>query len=149
MLSCPRCALAIWRKADHSACILLDIAAVQVSCSMLHKEAHFQRSSVMNWCSQDLVHPPINNKLGTSIHWWSMFLFLWLILCMACHLCHIYHQHNQDWETIMCITLGSTLTFLHQCWVRRRYCLAGTTKLGEQVAKNTKLKWRSFVYFLP
>jgi hypothetical protein len=26
------------------------------------------------------------------------------------------------------------------CWVRRRYCLAGTTKLGEQVAKNTKLE---------
>jgi hypothetical protein len=26
------------------------------------------------------------------------------------------------------------------CWVRRRYCLTGTTKLGEQVAKNTKLE---------
>jgi hypothetical protein len=26
------------------------------------------------------------------------------------------------------------------CWVRRRYCLAGITKLGERVAKNTKLK---------
>ncbi len=26
------------------------------------------------------------------------------------------------------------------CWVRRRYCLAGITKLGEQVAKNTKLE---------
>jgi hypothetical protein len=25
------------------------------------------------------------------------------------------------------------------CWVRRRYCLAGITKLGERVAKNTKL----------
>ncbi len=35
------------------------------------------------------------------------------------------------------------------CWVRRRYCLAGTTKLGEQVAKNTKLEWQSFVYFSP
>ncbi len=23
-----------------------------------------------------------------------------------------YHQHNQNWETVMCITLGSTLTFL-------------------------------------
>jgi hypothetical protein len=56
----------------------------------------------------------INNKFGTSIHWWSMFLFLRLILCMACHLWHIYHQHNQNWETVMCITLGSTLTFLHQ-----------------------------------
>jgi hypothetical protein len=28
--------------------------------------------------------------------------------------CHIYHQHNQNWETVMCITLGLTLTFLHQ-----------------------------------
>ncbi len=27
-----------------------------------------------------------------------------------------------------------------ECWVRRRYCLAGITKLGEQVAKNTKLE---------
>ncbi len=27
-----------------------------------------------------------------------------------------------------------------QCWVRRRYCLAGITKLGERVAKNTKLE---------
>ncbi len=27
-----------------------------------------------------------------------------------------------------------------KCWVRRRYCLAGITKLGEQVAKNTKLE---------
>ncbi len=26
------------------------------------------------------------------------------------------------------------------CWVRRRYCLAVITKLGEQVAKNTKLE---------
>jgi hypothetical protein len=26
------------------------------------------------------------------------------------------------------------------CWVRHRYCLAGITKLGEQVAKNTKLE---------
>jgi hypothetical protein len=26
------------------------------------------------------------------------------------------------------------------CWVRCRYCLAGITKLGEQVAKNTKLE---------
>ncbi len=26
------------------------------------------------------------------------------------------------------------------CWVRRRYCLAGITKLGEWVAKNTKLE---------
>jgi hypothetical protein len=26
------------------------------------------------------------------------------------------------------------------CWVRRRYCLAGITKLGERVAKNTKLE---------
>jgi hypothetical protein len=26
------------------------------------------------------------------------------------------------------------------CWVRRRYCLAGITKLREQVAKNTKLE---------
>jgi hypothetical protein len=26
-----------------------------------------------------------------------------------------------------------------KCWVRRRYCLAGITKLGERVAKNTKL----------
>jgi hypothetical protein len=26
------------------------------------------------------------------------------------------------------------------CWVRRRYCLAGITKLGEQVAKNTTLE---------
>ncbi len=28
----------------------------------------------------------------------------------------------------------------HWCWVRHRYCLAGITKLGEQVAKNTKLE---------
>ncbi len=109
-------ALAIWRKADHSACILLDIAAVQVSCFM-HKEAHWQRSAVMNWCSQDLVRPPINNKLGTSTHWWLMFLFLQLILCMACRLCHIYHQHNQNWKTVMCITLGSTRPFYtSNCW---------------------------------
>jgi hypothetical protein len=27
-----------------------------------------------------------------------------------------------------------------ECWVRRRYCLAGITKLGERVAKNTKLE---------
>jgi hypothetical protein len=33
---------------------------------------------------------------------------------MACHLCYIYHQHNQNWETVMCFTLGLTLTFLHQ-----------------------------------
>jgi hypothetical protein len=26
------------------------------------------------------------------------------------------------------------------CWVRRRYCLAGITMLGERVAKNTKLE---------
>ncbi len=26
------------------------------------------------------------------------------------------------------------------CWVKRRYCLAGITKLGERVAKNTKLE---------
>ena len=26
------------------------------------------------------------------------------------------------------------------CWVRCRYCLAGITKLGERVAKNTKLE---------
>jgi hypothetical protein len=26
------------------------------------------------------------------------------------------------------------------CWVRRSYCLAEITKLGEQVAKNTKLE---------
>jgi len=26
------------------------------------------------------------------------------------------------------------------CWVRCRYCLAGITKLGEQVAKYTKLE---------
>ncbi len=80
----------------------------------MHREAHWQRSAVMNWFSWDLVHPLINNKLETSIHWWWMFLFLRLTLCMACHLCHIYHQHNQNWETAMCITLGSTLTFLHQ-----------------------------------
>jgi hypothetical protein len=30
--------------------------------------------------------------------------------------------------------------FNKNCWVRRRYCLAGITKLGERVAKNTKLK---------
>ncbi len=89
-------ALAIWRKADHSACILL-LLGVQVYCSM-HKEAHWQRSAVMNWCSQDLDHPLINNKLGASIHWWSMFLSLWLIHCMACHLCYIYHRHNQKWK---------------------------------------------------
>ncbi len=44
----------------------------------------------------------------------DVFLFLQLILCMACHFCHIYHKHNQNWKTVMCITLGSTLTFLHQ-----------------------------------
>ncbi len=27
-----------------------------------------------------------------------------------------------------------------ECWVKRRYCLAGITKLGERVAKNTKLE---------
>jgi hypothetical protein len=27
-----------------------------------------------------------------------------------------------------------------RCWVRRRYCLAEITKLGERVAKNTKLE---------
>jgi hypothetical protein len=31
-------------------------------------------------------------------------------------------------------------TYPDACWVRRRYCLAGITKLGEQVAKNTKLE---------
>ncbi len=33
-------------------------------------------------------------------------------------------------------------TFIDQgkCWVRQRYCLAGITKLGKQVAKNTKLE---------
>jgi hypothetical protein len=36
----------------------------------MHKEAHWQRSAVMNWCSQDLVHPLINNNLQSSIHWW-------------------------------------------------------------------------------
>ncbi len=28
----------------------------------------------------------------------------------------------------------------NDCWVKRRYCLAGITKLGERVAKNTKLE---------
>jgi hypothetical protein len=27
-----------------------------------------------------------------------------------------------------------------KCWVKRRYCLAGTTKLGERVAGITKLE---------
>ena len=31
------------------------------------------------------------------------------------------------------------LSISTHCWVRRRYCLAGITKLGERVAKNTKL----------
>ncbi len=35
----------------------------------------------------------------------------------------------------------AAVLFSHEtiCWVRRRYCLAGITKLGERVAKNTKL----------
>ncbi len=28
--------------------------------------------AVMNWCSQDLVHPLINNNLQNSIHWWTI-----------------------------------------------------------------------------
>ena len=36
-----------------------------------------------------------------------------------------------------------------RCWVRRRYCSAGITKLGERVAKNTKLELQNFVYFSP
>ncbi len=36
---------------------------------------------------------------------------------------------------------GRSVLYLRlQCWVRGRYCLAGITKLGEQVAKNTKLE---------
>ncbi len=33
-----------------------------------------------------------------------------------------------------------TMSVASKCWVRCRYCLAGITKLGERVAKNTKLK---------
>ncbi len=36
--------------------------------------------------------------------------------------------------------LVATLLLLLICWVKRRYCLAGITKLGERVAKNTKLE---------
>ncbi len=35
---------------------------------------------------------------------------------------------------------GEEYALLADCWVRRRYCLAGIMKLGEQVAKNTKLE---------
>jgi hypothetical protein len=37
-------------------------------------------------------------------------------------------------------TPGLTPVLLVCCWVKRRYCLAGITKLWERVAKNTKLE---------
>ncbi len=44
---------------------------------------------------------------------------------------------------IFSLTATLSLIIVHKknshCWVRRRYCLAGITKLGERVAKNTKL----------
>ncbi len=70
-------ALAIWRIAKSSACILFNIPLVQVDCSM-QKEAHWQRRAVMNWCSQDLVHPPINNNLWSSIHWRMIDTFVFI-----------------------------------------------------------------------
>ncbi len=57
MLSCPRCGTGN----SNSACILHNIAEVQVYCGM-HNEAYCQQNAVMKRCPQDLVQPLINNK---------------------------------------------------------------------------------------
>ncbi len=49
MLSCPRCGSAIWRVEKSLSMHLIDIAWVQVYCSM-HKEAHWK-----SLCSHDLM----------------------------------------------------------------------------------------------
>jgi hypothetical protein len=41
--------------------------------------------------------------------------------------------------TVSCKTYCNSF-IANCCWVRHRYYLAGITKLGEQVAKNTKLE---------
>ncbi len=46
--------------------------------------------------------------------------------------------------SVLCQKHGGACTTYYigvpMCWVRCRYCLAGITKLGERVAKNTKLE---------
>ncbi len=89
----------------------------------------------------------IKRSLKYSDTKWKQYIkFLKLYLCME----EWFHDSNNKLEVInawpqIAKFLWSLQLFFQEiqtpmCWVKRRYCLAGIRKLGERVAKNTKLE---------
>ncbi len=89
---------------------------------------------------------PLNNHNDSHadigiVHLYQHILYLHQSILLegkecTCHHLHSICHHQHWWLYNWFVALWGW-----RCWVRRRYsCLAGIKKLGEQVAKNTKLK---------